>query len=147
MRSFDPCSRSSTIADPPLYSWPIRVYYEDTDAGGVVYHANYLKFMERARTEWLRSMEFEQTDLLHHYGIVFVVRDIQVEFLKPAYFNDHLRVTVDLDHVRRSVVSVHQSIERDTPLCHARVRIVCVSGEAFRPVAIPQPIKLQLEKT
>ena len=86
------------------FIWPVRVYYEDTDAGGVVYYANYLKFMERARTEWLRTLGFEQTTLLNDYGIKFVVRAVALEYLRPALFNDRLEITVQPTEVRGSLI-------------------------------------------
>src|SRR3970040_1078279 len=79
------------------FSWPVRVYYEDTDLGGVVYYANYLKFMERARTEWLRALGFEQTTLAREHGVVFVVSSLTIDYLQPAAFNDELAVTVELE--------------------------------------------------
>ncbi|MBI5611719.1 MAG: YbgC/FadM family acyl-CoA thioesterase, partial [Gammaproteobacteria bacterium] len=89
----------------PIFSISVRVYYEDTDAGGVVYYANYLKFMERARTEWLRGLGFEQDELSRTEGVIFAVRAAQVEYLKPARFNDALEVTVEL--ARRGAASIN----------------------------------------
>lgn len=120
------------------FSWPVRVYYEDTDSGGVVYYANYLKFLERARTEWLRSRGFEQTELLRSHSVIFVVRAISLEYIKPAMFNDVLEVTVDLEEARRSQVVLIQSVRRgDAVLVQARVRLACVDSTSFKPARIP----------
>lgn len=100
------------------FSFPVRVYYEDTDLGGVVYYANYLKFMERARTEWLRALGFEQDELLARDGVLFAVRSAQIDFLKPARFNDSLQVTVALTRPGRASITVHQRVQRgDLVLC------------------------------
>lgn len=127
------------------FVWPVRVYWEDTDAGGVVYYANYLKFMERARSEWLRSLGVEQTDLAERDGVVFVVRQVEVDYLKPARFNDALRVTCTLAELNKASLVLTQCIERaDEPLVTARVKIVCVTREQFRPAKIPYFIQQRL---
>ena len=119
----------------------MRVYYEDTDAAGVVFYANYLKFMERARTEWLRSLGFEQTTLFHDHNVVFVVRALAIEFLRPALFNDALEVAVVLKDVRGGLIEVAQTIRRGAQtLVTAEVKIACVNTQSFKPVRIPQPI-------
>ena len=129
------------------FSWPVRVYYEDTDSGGVVYYANYLKFMERARTEWLRSWGFEQTDLLRSYGVVFVVRAISLDYLKPAMFNDMLEVTVELAESGNSQMVVTQSVRRGhATLAEGSVRLVCVNPASFKPVKMPVVIIEKLGK-
>jgi acyl-CoA thioester hydrolase len=126
------------------FVWPVRVYYEDTDSGGVVYYANYLKFLERARTEWLRALGFEQTELLCDYNVLFVVRRVEIDYLKPAVFNDLLAVTVREHEAGRSWIELDQTIERDDLLVKARVKIVCVNGLTFKPVAIPPDIKKKM---
>ena len=127
------------------FSWPVRVYYEDTDAAGVVYYANYLKFMERARTEWLRALGFEQTTLMHEHNVVFVVRSLAVEYLRPALFNDLLEVTVSLNGARGSVLELAQSVRRGPHiLVSGDARIACVNTPSFRPVRIPDPILKKL---
>jgi acyl-CoA thioester hydrolase len=127
------------------YVWPVRVYYEDTDAGGVVYYANYLKFMERARSEWLRSLGFEQAELMKAPGVVFVVRRVEVDYLKPARFNELLRVTVQISELRRSTITFVQTVENDAGVCiQGQVQVVCVSAEGFRPVSIPKEIREQI---
>jgi acyl-CoA thioester hydrolase len=125
------------------FVWPVRVYYEDTDAGGVVYHASYLKFMERARTEWLRAKGFEQSALLRDHDVIFVVRAVQVEYLRPALFDDLLNVTVRLAGAGRSQMEVAQTVEhpgKGDTLAKAMVKVVCVNGRSFKPVAIPAAI-------
>lgn len=133
--------KSSPAGVGPVFIWPIRVYYEDTDAGGVVYHVNYLKFMERARTEWLRALGFEQTHLRASEGLVFAVRSLEVEYLKPAQFNDALTVTAELEAVKRVSLTFRQQVfredEPDNAYCSARIRAVCLSADEFRPMAMP----------
>jgi acyl-CoA thioester hydrolase len=120
------------------FSWPVRVYYEDTDLGGVVYYANYLKFMERARTEWLRALGFEQTALAQDHGEVFVVSSLTIDYLKPAAFNDELTVTVELEKLGAAQIMLKQRIARGAEaLATASVRIACVNTPTFRPVRIP----------
>ena len=119
----------------------MRIYYEDTDAAGVVFYANYLKFMERARTEWLRALGFEQTTLMHDHNVVFVVRALAVEYLRPALFNDELAVTVVLRGARGSLLEIAQSIRRGAqPLVTGEVKVACVNTQSFRPVRIPHAI-------
>ncbi len=129
------------------FVWPVRVYYEDTDSGGVVYYANYLKFMERARTEWLRARGFEQTDLANEYGIVFVVRSVSAEYLKPARFNDALDVHVEQKQLGRSQIYVsHRIVRGDEVLNTAEVRLACVSAATFRPEPMPEVVREALQK-
>jgi len=127
------------------FIWPVRVYYEDTDGGGVVYHANYLKFMERARTEWLRSLGFDQTELRYGPGVLFVVREVRLKYRKPACFNDALNVVTELSSSGRSLLEFGQTILRgEETLTEARVEVVCVDAERFKPVAIPPVIREKL---
>jgi acyl-CoA thioester hydrolase len=129
------------------FKFPIRVYYEDTDGGGVVYHARYLNFMERARTELLREKGFEQDELKKNDGIIFVVRSIQLEYLKPARFNDSLTVTADIVETGRASMVFSQSILRDNEeLCTGRVHIVCLDAGSFKPVAVPERILNMIDK-
>ena len=119
---------------PPTFSWTLRVYYEDTDSGGVVYYANYLKFLERARTEWLRTAGFEQTELVRDHNVIFMVRSVAIEYLLPACFNDILKVTVQLEKIGSCTLDVFQTVERDTRLIKARVQIVCIDNrDGFKP--------------
>lgn len=127
------------------FSIPVRVYYEDTDLGGVVYYANYLKFMERARTEWLRAHGFEQDELLAREGVVFAVRSVQLDFLKPARFNDLLQVSVTLGRRGRASITVYQRVQRgDLVLCEGEVKIACLEAETFTPCAMPEAIAARL---
>jgi acyl-CoA thioester hydrolase len=120
------------------FVWPVRVYYEDTDAGGVVFYANYLKFFERARTEYLRSLGYEQDQLVANEGIIFAVRSIQVDYLYPARFNELLSVTADVIEIKRASLTFAQRICRgQDDLCTSTVRIACLDAKAFRPKAIP----------
>jgi acyl-CoA thioester hydrolase len=126
-----------------LFIWPVRVYYEDTDAGGVVYYANYLKFMERARTEWLRSFGFEQDRLLQEYGIIFAVRSVQVGYHQPALFNDALEVSASLLEKGRASLTFSQEVKRQGSsalLCSGKVKIACVDMKEMRPVPIPKEL-------
>ncbi|SFD23164.1 acyl-CoA thioester hydrolase [Thiohalospira halophila DSM 15071] len=131
------------------FSWPVRVYYEDTDAGGVVYHANYLAFMERARTEWLRSLGFGQRELAAEVGVLFAVRSMELDFLKPARFDDELTVTATIDNLARARIDFLQEIRSAAGevLCRGRVRVACIDGERFRPCAIPEVIRNAAEAT
>ena len=123
------------------FSWPVRVYYEDTDSAGVVYYANYLRYFERARTEWLRAAGFEHHDLAVQHGVVFVVRTITVDYLMPARLNDALDVSVELVQVGASQIMLNQCAARaGERLCEANVRIACVSIAAMKPVRIPKII-------
>jgi acyl-CoA thioester hydrolase len=135
------------MPDPGEFSWPIRVYYEDTDSGGVVYYANYLKFMERARTEWLRTLGFEQDALLHEEGVIFAVREISLDFLKPAHFNQLLHVTVKLIERGHASLAFEQQVRADqagTTLCAGRVRLACLDHATLRARAIPKTITGEL---
>jgi acyl-CoA thioester hydrolase len=126
----------------PVFLWPVRVYYEDTDAGGVVYHANYLRFMERARSEWLRSLGQEQDRLREEQGLLFTVSRVRVDFLKPARFNDLLEVSVRLSRLGRASLELAQETTRrpDGVLCRAEIRVACIDARTFRPRAIPDPL-------
>ncbi|MFN3716589.1 MAG: tol-pal system-associated acyl-CoA thioesterase [Thiobacillus sp.] len=125
------------------YSWPARVYWEDTDAGGVVYYANYLKFLERARSEWLRRLGFEQDVLRERQGIAFVVRRVEIDYLSPARFNDALDISVEPGAARRASLEIAQTIRRgSTRLAEAQVKLACVEAATFKPVRIPASILL-----
>ena len=129
------------------FNWPIRVYYEDTDSGGVVYHSNYLNFMERARTEWLRQLGFEQTYLKDTLNIIFVVHSMQIAFKKPAKFNDMLTITCELHKVGHSSFEFLQKIIfNQQTLAEAQVKLACVNALTFKPVGIPNQIKSTMEQ-
>ena len=140
------------------FSWPVRVYYEDTDSGGVVYYANYLKFMERARTELLRNIGFEQDKLQQELGIIFAVHSANVQYKKPARFNDELNVVTSLTSLgkasidfKQSVylqVSHHENAPAGSLLCDAEIKIACLNAESFTsqisPASITQKINHML---
>ncbi len=124
------------------FCWPVRVYYEDTDSGGVVYYANYLKFMERARTEWLRSFGCGQQELRDHHQRLFVVRALNIDYHRPARLDDALQVTVELIALRpASLGFAHQVVNTaDHVLCRAQVRVACVDSRTLRPSALPDAL-------
>jgi acyl-CoA thioester hydrolase len=125
----------------PVFSWPTRVYWEDTDAGGVVYHAQYLAFLERARTEWMRAQGHGQDHLRNEHDLVFAVRAMQIDFRLPARLDDALQVSVALRECRRASLVLVQEIRRDGELLlDAQVRVAALSASRFKPVAIPQPL-------
>ncbi|NCB58155.1 MAG: tol-pal system-associated acyl-CoA thioesterase [Gammaproteobacteria bacterium] len=123
------------------FSWPVRIYYEDTDAGGIVYNANYLKFLERARTEWLRQLEIEQDQLLQH-NVAFVVRHIDIEFRNAARFNQLLAVSCRVAQLKRASMVFSQMIADETGrvIVTANVTIACVNLAAMKPIAIPEDV-------
>ena len=123
----------------PSFHWPVRVYYEDTDAGGVVYHSNYLKFMERARTERIRSVGFELDELARDHGLLFVVRSMAIDFIKPARFNESLLVSADFRALRPASIIFHQVVSRggNETLAKAEVKVASVSAATFRPMGVP----------
>ncbi|MCQ8119071.1 tol-pal system-associated acyl-CoA thioesterase [Methylomonas rosea] len=123
------------------FNWPVRVYYEDTDAGGVVFYANYLKFFERARTEMLRSVGFEQDNLLAEQNLIFVVRSVKVDYLKPARFNELLDVSAKVIEHKKTNFTFEQSIIRQqNVLCTAEIRIACLDAQSMKPKLIPSAI-------
>ena len=123
------------------FTWPVRVYWEDTDAGGIVYYANYLRFFERARTEWLRALGVEQTALRAAGGAIFVVIDTRIAYRAPARLDDRLDVTVALRHTGRAALTLAQQAWRaDTLLAEGEVRIGCVDAASWRPRRIPTPV-------
>lgn len=123
------------------FTWPVRVYFEDTDAGGVVFYGNYLKFYERARTEWLRLLGIGQQFLKEEYNILFVVKKVSVEYRRPAVLDDLLRVTTRVVWMKGASLEFGQAIWRDnTLLSTARATIVCVDKDRMRPVPIPDTV-------
>jgi tol-pal system-associated acyl-CoA thioesterase len=123
------------------FSWPVRVYYEDTDAGGIVYNANYLKFLERARTEWLRQLGIEQDHLLQ-LDVAFVVRHIDIEFRNAARFNQLLTVSCRVAQLKRASMVFTQEIvdEQNRIIVSAEVTIACVRVSVMKPIAIPEDV-------
>ena len=123
------------------FVWPVRVYWEDTDAGGVVYHAQYLAFMERARSEWLRALGLHQDALKRDADLVFVVRAMHTEFRAPARLDDQLQVSVTLLQCRGASLVLAQRIERaGVLLVEAQVKIAALTASSFRPRAIPDAL-------
>ncbi len=125
-----------------------RVYYEDTDAGGVVYYANYLKYLERGRTEFLRALGFEQRQLANATGLAFAVRSLAAEYLKPARLDDELCIETAVEELGRAQVTFAQSIRRgEETLLTARVRVACIDLAKGRPAPLPKPIHAKLVET
>ena len=125
------------MADP--FIWPVRVYWEDTDAGGVVYHAQYLAFMERARSEWMRAIGLHQEVLRRAHDLVFVVRAMEVDFRAPARLDDQLSVSVALLECRGASLVLAQRVERDGALLvGATVKIAALRAASFRPCPLPE---------
>jgi acyl-CoA thioester hydrolase len=124
----------------PAFKWPVRVYWEDTDAGGVVYHASYLRFLERARSEWLRACGIEQLQVRAEHNLLFVVRDLTIGFLASARLDDELDVTIDSFERRSASMTFVQCILRHADgakLTSARVRVACIDATSYRPSRIP----------
>ena len=130
-----------------LFSWPVRVYYEDTDAGGVVYYANYLKFFERARSEWLRACGLNQDKLAQEEGLIFVVRRALLDFVRPARLDDLLEVTVEPRKVGRVYVDLAQQARCGVQvLARAEIRVACLRRQDFKPVAMPQSLRESIQQ-
>jgi acyl-CoA thioester hydrolase len=135
------------------FTIPVRIYYEDTDAGGVVYYANYLKFFERCRTEWLRDIGHDQADLMRDPGIAFVVRTVNVEYLKPARLDDQLVVGLEVEKISRAQIFFRQHIRRANPavaggwdeLVTGTIQIVCVNSALMKTTSIPPLLRTKLE--
>ncbi|SDS74791.1 tol-pal system-associated acyl-CoA thioesterase [Pseudomonas oryzae] len=120
-----------------------RVYYEDTDAGGVVYYVNYLKFMERARTERLRALGFAQSQLAEE-GLLFVVHSAEARYLAPARLDDELVVSAEVEELNRASLVFRQQVRRledDAPLCEGRITVACVRADSFKPRAMPEALR------
>jgi acyl-CoA thioester hydrolase len=134
------------MAGIKTFSLPVRIYFEDTDSGGVVYHSNYLKFMERARTEWLRGVGIDQHYLKCHDHIMFVVHRINIQYKLPARFNDDLIVKSEVKDIGSSKIEFRQMIYRENEmLIDASVDIACIDSEKFKPVRIPSTVKEIME--
>lgn len=138
-----------------MFYWPVRIYYEDTDSGGVVYYANYLKFMERARSEWLRNLGYDQNVLNRDDGIVFAVRSASVEYLRPARLDESLQVGVSVRECRGAALRFVQPVLRAADgaaagegdlLCTAEVEVACVDARTLRPRRIPATLKSEIER-
>ena len=130
------------------FSWPVRVYYEDTDCAGIVYHASFLRFMERARSEWLRSLGFDLPVLRIEHEVLFTVSRLRIDYLQPAQFDDLLDVSLGLTRCGGASFLLDQRVWR-TPrelLCRAEVRIACVDAATLRPRPIPRVIRTELKR-
>ena len=124
---------------------PIRVYYEDTDAGGIVYHSNYLKFAERGRTEMLRHLNYSITDLLERENIMFVMRHVEMNYLAPARLDEQLSLETTLQTIKNTSFVMRQCVIRDgTLLCEMLVTLVCVDTNSFKPVRVPEGLRAAL---
>lgn len=124
---------------------PVRVYYEDTDAAGVVYYANYLRYLERARTEWLRAIGVEHQRLAAEQGIGFVVRSCTIEYLRPARLDDALEIVSRIASLGRAQLEFDQAVCRDgEQLVSARVRVACLDLRRMKPVGLPAEVKNNL---
>lgn len=125
-----------------IFSWPVRIYYEDTDAGGVVYYANYLRYMERARNEWLRDMRHPVEQIVEQEKKQFVIRSVEMKFICPARLGDDLRVSADVMQTKKASMQLKQEVyrvsgESEELLVSAIVELAMVSSENFRPVRLP----------
>ena len=124
-----------------LFQWPVRVYFEDVDSGGIVYYANYLKFMERARTEWLRADGLDVAELVEKDRILFVVKSLEMEYSHPARLSDLLSVSIVLEEIGRASLDLFQEITYDKQvLCSGRLRLACLHADTLRPIRIPAGI-------
>ncbi|MFC3339797.1 tol-pal system-associated acyl-CoA thioesterase [Paracandidimonas soli] len=126
---------------------PVRIYYEDTDAGGVVYYANYAKYMERGRTEWLRALGIDQSAMAVREKCLFVVASLAIQYRRPARLDDVIAVNSSVRRVGAASIEFAQSITRDGELlCDGTVKVGCVNADSFRPAHIPPELRLLLEK-
>jgi acyl-CoA thioester hydrolase len=129
------------------FRWPVRVYYEDTDAAGVVYYANYLRFLERARTEWLASVGIALDRLEREHGVIFVVHRLEIEYLQPARLYDPLEVTLTPIEIGRSRLVALQDVLRDgITVVRAKVTLACLARASWRPVRIPKNAAERMER-
>jgi len=131
------------------FIWPVRVYYEDTDAGGVVFYANYLKFFERGRSEWLNHLGIDQARLFEQQ-IAFAVRKAEVDYFRPARLNDQLQVVSRINEIRGTSLTFQQSVyqtgDRSQPLCEAVIKAVCLKLDTFTPCRIPALVREELQR-
>lgn len=128
------------------FAIPVRVYYEDTDAAGVVYYANYLRFLERCRTEWIRHLGYGQEALAREQDLAFVVKAVNLEYLRPARLDDALHVTLSVEKLGRAQIIFRQTILRqDVVLLTGTVQVVSVQASKMKPTSIPEPLRSQLE--
>ena len=132
----------------PAFSLPLRVYYQDTDSGGVVFHGNYLQFFERVRTEWLRALGFDVRTLAAQDNLLFIVREVRVNYLRPALVDDLLTATVELEHLGRAQFTLGQRVLRgDELLVEGSVNLACVSTDELKPMRVPPHVHAALQAT
>ena len=132
----------SIILNNQCFTFPVRVYYEDTDAGGVVYHARYLHFFERARTEYLRTLNFSQQSLLQEQQVAFVVKTMSIDYCIPAKLDDYLIVETEITAVKGATILFEQRLVRETVvLSKATIKVASVDLGKMKPVAIPEELK------
>ena len=130
-----------------VFQITVRVYYEDTDAGGVVYHSNYLNFMERARSEWLRNLGYEQDVLIQQQQTLFAVKTMTIDFIAPARFNDVLTINTTVDKYTGASISFSQNVQKEAAvLATAQVQVVCLDSNTFKPKRIHSSIKEELSR-
>ena len=130
------------------FDFPLRVYFEDTDAGGVVYHSQYVNYLERARTEWLRYLGFTNSELERKYKMLWVVSEMAVEFVKPARLDDSVNISVAIENLGRVRCTFYQEIRRgEELLVKARVLVATVSANGFKPIEIPADLRKKMEAT
>lgn len=133
------------IEMPSVFSWTVRVYYEDTDAGGIVFYANYLKFFERARTEWLRALGVSQHEMREQHGVIFVVKNASIDYHAPAKLDDVITLTLSIEKLgRASVQFVQQAYCGAQLLASARVKVGCVDQAAAKPRPLPDAIAAKM---
>lgn len=130
------------------FIWQIRVYYEDTDAGGVVFYANYLRFMERARTEWLRNIGFEHKLLIDEYKLLFAVKNLTIDYIRPSYLDDLLTITSKLQDIRGASLTFEQDIKNGNNklLSQAKVKLACIDAETLKVSPMPEALLSELTK-
>lgn len=130
---------------PSVFNWTVRVYYEDTDAGGIVFYANYLKFFERARTEWLRAAGIGQQELLDAQGMAFVVKNANIDYVAPARLDDEIRLTTTIQKLGRASVHFFQQAWRgEQLLTSANVKVGCVDAKTMRPSPLPDAVAAKM---
>ena len=124
------------------FAWPLRVYYEDTDVGGVVYYANYLKFLERGRTEWLRSKGFDMSAVAAEHRVHFVVQRAEIDFVQPARLDDALVVTCGLARVSHARLFMEQAVQKgDQVLARAKIVLACLTTDTWKPAPMPDALR------
>jgi acyl-CoA thioester hydrolase len=132
---------AAASARPPVFRLPVRVYYQDTDAGGVVFHGTYLDYFERARTEWLRDLGFDIRALAERERLLFIVRELRVSYARPAVLDDLLTVTVGVERLGRAQFTLAQrALRGEEELAHASVNLACVASGSFKPVRVPEAL-------